>query len=448
MYTHHIGRIAQKYTSRAANLYKERLRRECENMRRKGGGISPLQSPTEQGPKTDFFGDPLVSPRAATGSATTKNVKTMENYFPKSPKKKDATTEEKEEAPSKASKPLAASQPMYKKITPVQTSKPKVMVSSTTKKVGLGAKKVGSGGGGLGLGAKKLNAKVDDRLFDQAPGEDVPVNNTSSSNPVSPRSGGVSPRDSSGHVALPPKSNRFAYSEDGFGNASTKNETTTNRNEDGPKYTMGGLESVPMNSRRGASGHVTLDRNAGKKTNIDTRNFGGGCNASSSASRPPSGNNNSSRSAFAASPKYGNSESGGGFGRNASSSASTSTNPAAAGAANDNYYNATERFAGAKSISSDAFGSGGGSGNRTNNNDDGFGWDANRYAGESGFGSSDIRRGATSPRGDDLDLSASDLMEKISFQAKQDAAAFKNAASRGISGLKNMASSIFDELNR
>jgi ADP-ribosylation factor GTPase-activating protein 2/3 len=322
------------------------------------------------------------------------------------------------------------------------------MVSSTTKKVGLGAKKVGSGGGGLGLGAKKLNAKVDDRLFDQAPGEDVPVNTTSSSNPVSPRSGGVSPRDSSGHVALPPKSNRFAYSEDGFGNASTKNETTTNRNEDGPKYTMGGLESVPMNSRRGASGHVTLDRNAGKKTNIDTRNFGGGSNASSSASRPPSGNNNSSRSAFGASPKYGNSESGGGFGRNASSSASTSTNPAAAGAANDNYYNATERFAGAKSISSDAFGSGGGSGNRTNNNDDGFGWDANRYAGESGFGSSDIRRGATSPRGDDLDLSASDLMEKISFQAKQDAAAFKNAASRGISGLKNMASSIFDELNR
>ena len=420
-------------------------------MRRKGGGISPLQSPTEQGPKTDFFGDPLVSPRAATGSATTKNVKTMENYFPKSPKKKDATTEEKEEATSKASKPLAASQPMYKKITPVQTPKPKVMVSSTTKKVGLGAKKVGSGGGGLGLGAKKLNAKVDDRLFDQAPGEDVPVYNISSSNPVSPRSGGVSPRDSSGHVALPPKSNRFAYSEDGFGNASTKNETTTttNRNEDGPKYTMGGLESVPMNSRRGASGHVTLDRNAGKKTNIDTRNFGGGSNASSSASRPPSGNNNSSRSAFGASPKYGNSESGGGgFGRNASSSVSTSTNPAAAGAANDNYYNATERFAGAKSISSDAFGSGGGSGNRTNNNDDGFGWDANRYAGESGFGSSDIRRGATSPRGDDLDLSASDLMEKISFQAKQDAAAFKNAASRGISGLKNMASSIFDELNR
>ena len=276
-------------------------------MRRKGGGISPLQSPTEQGPKTDFFGDPLVSPRAATGSATTKNVKTMENYFPKSPKKKDATTEEKEEAPSKASKPLAASQPMYKKITPVQTSKPKVMVSSTTKKVGLGAKKVGSGGGGLGLGAKKLNAKVDDRLFDQAPGEDVPVNNTSSSNPVSPRSGGVSPRDSSGHVALPPKSNRFAYSEDGFGNASKKNETTTttNRNEDGPKYTMGGLESVPMNSRRGASGHVTLDRNAGKKTNIDTRNFGGGSNASSSASRPPSGNNNSSRSAFGASPSTG-----------------------------------------------------------------------------------------------------------------------------------------------
>lgn len=394
-------------------------------MRRKGGGISPLQSPTEQGPKTDFFGDPLVSPRAED----TKNVKTMENYFPVSPKKKD-TADEKKEA-TKA-KPLAATQPVYKKITPVQTSKPKVMVSSTTKKVGLGAKKIGGG-----LGAKKLTAKVDDRLFDQAPGEDAPAIKPSSSNPASPRSGGVSPRDSSGHVALPPKSNRFAYSEDGFGETSSKknSETTSNKNEDGPRYTMGGLESVPMNSRRGASGHVTLDRNAGKKTNIDTRNFGS--NASTSAS---------SRSAFGASPKYGNSGSGGGFGRNTSSSASTSTNPAAAGAANDHYYNATERFAGAKSISSDAFGSGG---NRSSNNaDDGFGWDANRYAGQSGFGSSDLRRGATSPRGDDLDLSASDLMEKISFQAKQDAAAFKNAASRGISGLKNMASSIFDELNR
>ena len=68
--------------------------------------------------------------------------------LPKVPKKKDATTEEKEEATSKASKPLAASQPMYKKITPVQTSKPKVMVSSTTKKVGLGAKKVGAAAAG------------------------------------------------------------------------------------------------------------------------------------------------------------------------------------------------------------------------------------------------------------------------------------------------------------
>ena len=74
------------------------------------------------------------------------------------------------------------------------------------------------------MGAEEVERQVDDRLFDQAPGEDVPVNNTSSSNPVSPRSGGVSPRDSSGHVALPPKSNRFAYSEDGFGNASTKRD--------------------------------------------------------------------------------------------------------------------------------------------------------------------------------------------------------------------------------
>ena len=423
------GRIAQKYTSRAANLYKERLRRECENMRRKGGGISPLQSPTDQGPKTDFFGDPLVSPKAED----TKNVKTMENYFPVSPKKNEGEEKKKEETKTK---PLAASQPVHKRIAAVQTSRPKVMVSSTTRKVGLGAKKTG------GLGAKKLSEKVDDRLFDQAPSEEVPSKTNSN-----PPSGGASPRDSSGHVALPPKSNRFAYSEDGFGDDSKKEtkSTTSSKNDDGPTYTMGGLESVPVNSRRGTSGHVTLDRNAGKKTNIDTRNFGSTATSSSSSSRPPA-SNSTSRSAFGASPKYGNSgHGGGGFGRNTTSSASTSTNPAAVGAANDHYYNATERFAGAKSISSDAFGGGS---NRSNDNDDGFGWDANRYAGESGFGSSDIRRGGTSPRGDDLDLTASDLMEKISFQAKQDAAAFKSAASRGISGLKNMASSIFDELNR
>ena len=424
-------------------------------MRRKGGGISPLQSPTDQGPKTDFFGDPLVSPK----TEDTKNVKTMENYFPVSPKKNEGEEKKKEETKTK---PLAASQPVHKKIAAVQTSRPKVMVSSTTRKVGLGAKKTG------GLGAKKLSEKVDDRLFDQAPSEEVPSKINSN-----PPSGGASPRDSSGHVALPPKSNRFAYSEDGFGEDSKKEtkstlalppksnrfaysedgfredskketKSTSSKNDDGPTYTMGGLESVPVNSRRGTSGHVTLDRNAGKKTNIDTRNFGSTATSSSSSSRPPA-SNSSSRSAFGASPKYGNSGNGGGFGRNTTSSASTSTNPAAVGAANDHYYNATERFAGAKSISSDAFGGGS---NRSNDNDDGFGWDANRYAGESSFGSSDLRRGGMSPRGDDLDLTASDLMEKISFQAKQDAAAFKSAASRGISGLKNIASSIFDELNR
>ena len=48
-----------------------------------------------------------------------------------------------------------------------------------------------------------------------------------------------------------------------------------------------------------------------------------------------------------------------------------------------------------KSISSDGLRRGS---NRSNDNDDGFGWDANRYAGE-WLGSSDIRRGGTSSRG-------------------------------------------------
>jgi len=449
------GRIAQKYTSRAANLYKDRLRKECDLMKKNksgGGALSPLTSPTEQGPKTDFFGDPLTSPKAGDSVAAAASTKTIDNYFPVSPK----SAKPRATPAVAASEKLAQTQPVYKKIAAVQTTKPKAFVST------LGAKKTissssGGSGGGLGLGAKKLSARVDDRIFDQAPADDLPAIATNNNNPISPK-GGASPRDATGHVAAP-KSNRFAYSEDGPGNANQQQQQHQQQqktsNDDGPMYKRGGLESVPLNARRGQSGHVMLDRNAGKKTDIDSRNF------SASREKPPassSSNNNNSRSTIGVSPKYGNSGSGGGFGRNTSSS-TTSSNPAAAGAANDNYYNATERFAGAKSISSASFGNGSASNNNNNNNgsnnnsgrggggDDG--WDSNRYAGEKGFGSSDIRRGgARSPRGDDLDLSASDLMEKISFQAKQDAAAFKNAASRGISGLKNMASSIFDELNR
>ena len=53
--------------------------------------------------------------------------------------------EEKKKEETKT-KPLAASQPVHKRIAAVQTSRPKVMVSSTTRKVGLGAKKTGGRG--------------------------------------------------------------------------------------------------------------------------------------------------------------------------------------------------------------------------------------------------------------------------------------------------------------
>jgi len=49
---------------------------------------------------------------------------------------------------------------------------------------------------------------------------------------------------------------------------------------------------------------------------------------------------------------------------------------------------------------------------------------------------------------DDFDLSTSDLMAKMSFQAQQDLNSIKEAASRGASAIKSMANSLYDELQK
>jgi hypothetical protein len=69
---------------------------------------------------------------------------------------------------------------------------------------------------------------------------------------------------------------------------------------------------------------------------------------------------------------------------------------------------------------------------------------SNQYGGRNDYGGYDNYVDAE----DDFDLSASDLMAKVSFQAKQDLSAIKDVASRGASVFKSMASSLYDELQK
>ena len=85
----------------------------------------------------------------------------------------------------------------------------------------VGAKKTG----GL-LGAKKLTVKVDDSLFNQAPGETNPEREVK---PPSPKV--VTVGASAAHIA-PPSQGRFAYNVDGFGEEKKEEEEWEDAKED------------------------------------------------------------------------------------------------------------------------------------------------------------------------------------------------------------------------
>ena len=67
---------------------------------------------------------------------------------------------------------------------------------------------------------------------------------------------------------------------------------------------------------------------------------------------------------------------------------------------------------------------------------------SNQYGGRNDYGDNYV------DAEDDFDLSASELMAKVSFQAKQDLGAIKEVASRGASVFKSMANSLYDELQK
>lgn len=135
------GKIEAKYTSRAADLYRQILAKEVAKSSAEDPGLpsSPVASQSAQAP--NGFSD------------------AHSNEVPK-----EIVTEKKETADLPAS-PRAHS-----------------VISSTVKKpIGLGAKKAGKSGG---LGARKLTKKPNEDLYEQKPEEPPAPVAASSSNPI------------------------------------------------------------------------------------------------------------------------------------------------------------------------------------------------------------------------------------------------------------------------
>ncbi|KAF3792965.1 putative ADP-ribosylation factor GTPase-activating protein [Nymphaea thermarum] len=189
------GKIEAKYTSRAADLYRQLLSKEVAKSLTEDNALNSPRSPVA----SQFT-------NATNGLPDVKVVDTVkENSF------------DKQEPAEKPASPKAPSYPVKKP---------------------LGAKKTGSRTGGLGV--RKLTTKTSESIYDQKPEEPAPV--VSSSDKPSTKLGssfpsrfeyveGMSSDNSSGgpevigHVA-PPKSTGF-FAEYGMDNLSQKKATSS-----------------------------------------------------------------------------------------------------------------------------------------------------------------------------------------------------------------------------
>jgi ADP-ribosylation factor GTPase-activating protein 2/3 len=235
---------------------------------------------------------------------------------------------------------------------------------------------------GGGLGVKKMTTKVDDSLFDQKPAE-----------PPAPLPVGAAATPEAEKQAAAPS--RFAFS------------AIVDEEE----------QSKPSNVQRGKDGHVSLG--------------GGSADFFSNPSNPMSGSGAAAKSARRTS----------------------GTAPTAAPAGDSK---AQERFGSAKSISSAQFhGQNDGvpdyekqarlsrfQGSQAISSSDYFG------RGEDGGGGGSSFAGGSGGGADgaDFDVTAGELMNKLSFQAKQDMAQIKNIAGTASKKLGDMASSFIKDL--
>jgi ADP-ribosylation factor GTPase-activating protein 2/3 len=352
------GQIAQKYTSRAAMMYKQTLAREVAAKKTSMGPPSPQGPP----PPKDFFeaavaeiavglpGNPAAGKLHPSSSAPQLVSSVNQSSASAGPAVPAAPVVPKSVAVSAAAKPAAS------------------RVASGRSALG-GRKPTASKAGGLGI--KKLAVKVDNRLFEQTPKEQEKP-----SGPATPKSPGAAGAAQGGvsaaHIA-PPTQGRFSYNV-GFG-----------------------------------------DDNNGK-----------GAAAAREAVSPK-----------AASPSGAMGASGGGF-RSMSAKNAPNLHQAAPSSSRAEAVDvAQSRFGNAKSISSSAFSSdndgGGGGGGGYNGNHR-----MEQFAHQGAISSSDYFGEQDRGDGDErFDITAGELMSKMSFQAKQDVQHIKGVASRGVKALGN-----------
>mmetsp|Transcript_9084 Transcript_9084/g.22742 ORF Transcript_9084/g.22742 Transcript_9084/m.22742 type:complete len:467 (+) Transcript_9084:153-1553(+) len=364
------GEIAQKYTSRAAAMYKQLIAREAAAQKSVLGPPSPQGPP----PSTDFFeavgaeiGAPPVS--AAGGAAPGNRGGAPAPPGLSSVKEAPSAAQTAEERQEKTTAKLAVR-------------------AMSARSSSLGAKKLTTAAKPGGLGIKKLTVKVDDRLFEQAPKE---MEKPSAANPASPQGAALG----AAHIA-PPTQGRFSY------NVGFEQDPAAGNNKQ-----LGARSSEPVSPQGGQTA-------------------GGG----------PAGFR--SMSARNAPPP----------------SRSSAQAPSSSQPANDNM--AQARFANAKSISSASFQSNNNEGSGNNNNNNGNGNRGGQQGGgdqrmqqftHSGAISSSDYFNERDQNDESFDITAGELMSKMSFQAKQDVQHIKTVAARGAKTISSMASSFMNEFS-
>mmetsp|Transcript_5588 Transcript_5588/g.15627 ORF Transcript_5588/g.15627 Transcript_5588/m.15627 type:complete len:435 (+) Transcript_5588:171-1475(+) len=134
-------KIEAKYTSRAAQLYRQSLQKEADKQSKASHALSPKASAQPLSPTSALMAEvQAVGPAAAAPKVAAALAPTVPSP----------------EAPAAAAKPAPAARP--------SSSRPGA-------KKPLASKKPSSAKGKGGLGVKKMTTKVDDSLFDQAPVE-------------------------------------------------------------------------------------------------------------------------------------------------------------------------------------------------------------------------------------------------------------------------------------
>ncbi|XP_024368706.1 probable ADP-ribosylation factor GTPase-activating protein AGD8 [Physcomitrium patens] len=320
------GRIEAKYTSRAADLYRQLLAKEvAKSVAAAAANSASQKSKGAPSPKVDDF------------------------FSVEHPKERADPTP----APMPAPAPAAAPPPTH---TPAISARP-ITSGSRKPSLSLGAKKVGATKSG-GLGVKKLTTKTSEDLYDQKPAEVQPE-------PAAPAlSSGATTQSA-------PRSSRFLY-----------------------------MDDVPASND---SDHK---------------------NSSSSHVAPPS-TNSDFFSEFGGSP------------------VKSSFNSGRAKTQVDDSHEAQKKFANAKSISSAQF-----FGDQYKNNDQGNSGRLEKFANSSSISSAAYfdREEVGSPGSSSIDVTASELMSKLTYQASQDISALKNMAGETATKFSSIASSFIADL--